>query len=289
MTTVETTPLPPNVPSLPAWRVILEMIRFRPWYWFIDLVSVVLFRLAWQVLPALVMKAFFDLLTGEARAGINIWTIIAMLVSMFFIRQLGSFGFFYADVPIFADINTLLRKNLLRHILKRPGASPLPDSPGEAISRFRSDVNEIPLFAIWINDLLTGFFVMGISFVLMLRINVPITLLSLIPVLAVGIIATGASSRIGQYRKASRQAGGYVTGFLGEFFGAVQAVKVASAEKNVIQHFNTLNERRRVLSLRERLFDDILELDLAQHCQSGNWSHSHPGRPIDEHRGLHGR
>ena len=245
--------------ALPAWQVILAMIRFRPWYWFIDLMSVVAFRVSWQILPALIMKAFFDLLTGEAQAGMNIWTIVALILCSFLVRQMGSFGFYYADVPIFADVATLLRKNLLKHILRRPGSSPLPDSPGEAISRFRNDVIEIPLFVIWINDILTGIVVLIVSVVLMLRINVLITLLALVPILAVGLIAVLFSQRFEHYRRASRQATGKVTGFLGEFFGAVQAVKVAGAEKNVIGHFRRLNDHRRVVNLRERLFDDVLE------------------------------
>ena len=55
------------------------------------------------------------------------------------------------------------------------------------------------------------------------------------------VIANVASGRIQHYRRASRQATGSVTGFIGEFFGAVQAVKVAGAEQNVIDHFNKLN------------------------------------------------
>ena len=64
--------------------------------------------------------------------------------------------------------------------------------------------------------------------------------------------------RIERYRRASRQATGNVTGFIGEFFGAVQAVKVATAEQNVINHFHELNDERRVLTLKEKLFDQIL-------------------------------
>src|SRR5690606_27278562 len=59
-------------------------------------------------------------------------------------------------------------------------------------------------------------------------------------------------------RAASRQAAGDVSGFIGEFFGAVQAVKVANAEKNIIRHFHKINDARRVVTVREKLFDDIL-------------------------------
>ncbi len=166
---------------------------------------------------------------------------------------------YYADVPLFSEIALLLRKNLLKHILRRPGAAPLPDSPGEAVSRFRNDVIEIPLFVIWINDILVGLLIIVISIGMMVNISLTVTLIALAPLLLVGLIANAASSRIEHYRRASRQATGKVTGFIGEFFGAVQAVKVATAEKNVIGHFDRLNEERRQLTLRERLFDQILD------------------------------
>ncbi len=245
--------------GLPAWRVILSMLRFRPGYWFIDLLSVSAVRLAWQIGPGLVIRSFFNLLTGDAPTSLTFWTILAALVALLVVRLLGEYGFVYADVPLFADVSTLLRKNLLKHILRRPGAAPLPDSPGEAITRFRNDVMEIPLFVILTNDILIGILIICVSLFLLLQISIPITLLSLAPVLIVGLIASAASSRIEHYRRASRQATGQVTGFIGELFGSVQAVKVATAEVDVIDHFKDLNDERGKLTVRERLFDTLLE------------------------------
>ncbi len=247
-----------KIPALPAWRVIWEMLLFRPWLWFIDLLSVAAFRFSWQIAPALVMKAFFDFIEGSASLRFGIWTIIAFALAAWLGRVVGGYGFYYADVPIFADIPTLLRKNLLRYILKRPGAASLPDSPREAVNRFKKDVEEIPLFVILINDILVGLVIVGVAIVLMTRINASVTVMALIPLVLVGIIANVASGRIEHYRRAARQAAGDVTGFIGEFFGAVQAVKVATAEQNVIGHFHTLNEARRKLTIREKLFDDVL-------------------------------
>jgi ATP-binding cassette, subfamily B, bacterial len=247
-----------NIPSLPAWRVIWEMVRFRPRFWFVDLVSVALVRFSFQIAPALIIKAFFDMLTGDAQLTFGIWAIIAFSLAAWLGRVAGSYGFYYADVPIFADIPTLLRKNLLSYILKRPGASSLPDSPGEAVNRFKNDVQEIPLFVILVNDVMVGLMIIFISILLMARINLPVTVMALIPLVIVGVIANVASGRIQHYRRASRQATGSVTGFIGEFFGAVQAVKVAGAEQNVIDHFNKLNDERQKLTVREKLFDEVL-------------------------------
>jgi ATP-binding cassette, subfamily B, bacterial len=245
-------------PALPAWRVIWEMLRFRPWLWFIDLLCVGLIRFVWQIAPALLMKAFFDTLTGATQLIFGIWTIVAFFVALWLGRVVASYGFYYADVPIFADIPTLLRKNLLRHILRRPGAAPLPDSAGEAISRFKTDVQEIPLFVILINDIAVGIIVVIVAIVLMAQISPWVTAMALIPLVLVGIVANIASKRIEHYRRASRSAAGDVSGFIGELFGAVQAIKVATAEKNVIDHFHRLNDERRILTVREKLFDAVL-------------------------------
>lgn len=247
-----------NIRALPGWRVIWDMLRFRPWYWFVDLVSVALIRFCWQVAPALIIKAFFDMVTGVAALPFGVWTIIAFLAATWVGRVTASYGFYYADVPIFAEMSTLLRKNLLRHILRRPGASQLPDSSGEAVSRFKTDVNEIPLFVILINDVGVGLAIIAASIVLMTRISPSVTVMALIPLVVVGVIANLATSRIEHYRRASRQSAGKVSGFIGEFFGAVQAVKIAVAEKNVIGHFHKLNDERRSLTIREKLFDEVL-------------------------------
>ncbi|MFN8382372.1 MAG: ABC transporter ATP-binding protein [Anaerolineales bacterium] len=247
-----------KVPALPTWKVIWEMLKFRPWLWFVDLVSVALIRFCWQVGPALIIKAFFDFVTGDAQLTFGIWAIIAAFTALWIGRIVASYGFYYADVPIFADMSMLLRKNLLRYILKRPGASQLPDSPGEAVSRFKTDVNEIPMFVILINDIMVGLIIIGVSIVLMTQIDPSVTVMALIPLVIVGIVANIATGRIEHYRRTSRQAGGKVTGFIGEFFGAVQAVKVATAEKNVIGYFHQLNDTRRILTIREKLFDEVL-------------------------------
>jgi ATP-binding cassette subfamily B protein len=254
------TTLSPNeyVPSLPAWKVAWELIRFRPWLWIVDLLSVGLSRLGGQIVPALVMKAFFDMLTGDAPLTFGIWTVVVGLFAIWLSRMLASYGFYWADVPIFADMGTLLRKNLLQYILKRPGAAQLPDSAGEAVSRFKGDVNELPLFVILINDIQVGLVIIGVAIWLMVQISPWVTAMALIPLVIVGVIANIATGRIEHYRRASRQAAGHVTGFIGEFFGAVQAVKVASAEKNIIRHFHKINDERRVLAVREKVFDDVL-------------------------------
>ncbi|MFN8425184.1 MAG: hypothetical protein U0X87_02850 [Anaerolineales bacterium] len=89
-----------NTPSLPAWKVIWEMIRFRPWLDLIDLLAVGIFRFSMQVAPALIIKAFFDMITGS-HAHLRYLGDCRILIATWLGRVLGGFGFYYADVPIF--------------------------------------------------------------------------------------------------------------------------------------------------------------------------------------------
>lgn len=243
--------------KLSPWRVVLDMIRFRPGFWVLNLVSMFVLMLANQV-PGLVLREFFNTVSGEAAARFNVLTLVVFLFICELGRFLGIFGIVRSNVPFFVHNMTLLRRNMLKHILKRPGAKALPDSPGEALSRFRGDVFELPLFALWLNNLQGMLLFTVIAIVMMCRVDAVITVLAIVPFIVVGAVSNTASKKVEEYRRASRKATGIVSGFIGELFGSVQAVKVAAAEKDVIRHFRELNEERRKVSLKDRLFNEIL-------------------------------
>jgi len=253
----DTAKTPETKRTLPTWKVIFRTIQYRRDLWlanWLAMMAIMLFLLV----PGLVLREFFNALSGSVQSGMNLWTIVALLFAAEIGSILGIYGLITTNTPFFMNTMTLLRKNLLKHILRRPGASALPDSPGEAISRFRGDTFEIPLFALWLNDLMGSIAFNVIALIVMVRISPTYTGLALLPFLVVGVIAAASTRRIDEYRRASSRATGVITGFIGEFFGAVQAVKVATAEEGVINHFNELNDERRVLALRDRLFNEIL-------------------------------
>ena len=72
------------------------------------------------------------------------------LASLLAATALGRSVAIFADIVAYFNfrytIEALLCRNLFERILERPGASAVPGSPGEAISRFREDVNEVAFF-----------------------------------------------------------------------------------------------------------------------------------------------
>jgi ATP-binding cassette subfamily B protein len=245
-------------PRLPTWRYLGRLARSQPWLYLALAFFELMFFGVFPQFTGLIMRAFFDRLSGASPAGLTVWSLIALLMA----TAVGKAGAVFGDVIVFFNfyyrLQALLRKNLFDYILKRPGARAVPESPGEAISRLRDDVNEIANFMAE-SLILTGFgFFAIMAVVVMARIDWRITFLVLLPFVLVVIAANLGTKGYQKYREAHRIATGKVTGFIGEMFGAVQAIQVADAENNVMGQFRTINEVRRRTALKDRLFDELL-------------------------------
>jgi ATP-binding cassette subfamily B protein len=143
---------------------------------------------------------------------------------------------------------------MLTRILERPGARAVPQSPGEAISRFRDDVNHASEFTSELPFIVGQGLFTVIAVVTMLRISVQVTLFAYMPFILLILVGNWAMKNVEKYREANRKAAGRVTDFIGEIFGSAQAVKVATAEENVLKRFGRLNEARRKAAITDRLY-----------------------------------
>jgi ATP-binding cassette subfamily B protein len=254
-----TTPQPEETfeVGVPTWKFIWGTIRFQPWRYLFNNLAFNVNTLSWLIL-GLISRAFFDLITDEATARFDLWTLIALMVILALTRMGAVFSRIRMNRNFFYRTHTLLHKNMMGRVLEQPGAHALPESPGAAVSRFRGDVNELADFGIWTNDFIASALFTLIAVLIMWSINPTITMIALIPLAFIMVIANLATTRIQAYRKAARRTSAIVVGFIAETFGAVQAVKVASAEDQVIDYFTTLNEERRRAALKDRLFSELL-------------------------------
>ncbi|MCI0398084.1 MAG: ABC transporter ATP-binding protein/permease [Chloroflexi bacterium] len=245
-------------PPLSTWRYWWELIRCLPFeYIRTSLLRILIFTVLVQVF-GLVIRSFFDSLTGDALFGWGPWSWAALLVATAVVRSLAILADMYAFFAWNFSSAAVLRKNLFERILDRPGAQAVPESTGEAISRFREDAEDVGTFTAWALFPVALALFAVIALVVMVRINARITALVFLPLAGVVVLANMAMSRIQKYRAASRGATGNVTGFIGEMFDAVQAIKVAAAEERVLAHFHELNETRRKSALKDRLFNELL-------------------------------
>jgi ATP-binding cassette, subfamily B, bacterial len=209
--------------------------------------------------PGLIVRPFLDRLAAGEPAGWNLWGLLGLLVGSSLARLFAVGGAVAAETTVNQVTSGLLRQNMFERILRRPGARALPASPGEAISRFRDDVDTVSRFLSWTLDPVGQAIVTGIALWTLVQIDPLITLTVLGPLLAVLAVVNVASKRIQRYRRANQESIGEVTGLLGEVFGAAQAVKTAHAEADVVAYFGTLNEARRKATLNDLLLTQLIQ------------------------------
>ncbi len=247
-----------------TWRHVARLIRFRPGMYILSSLGIISFYL-WPLLPGVFVRRIFDLvsnnapLTQDTRS--TLWALAAVLIGVAFARSFAALAYPFGEHAMIAVVETLMRQNVLRSILRRPGATALPpdSSPGEAISRLRDDMAHISIFLSWTADPIGQALTFGVALVTLARIDLRITLFGFLPLVAILALVNMLNTRIRSYRKANQESIGRVTGLLGEVFGAVQAVKVAGAEAQVVAHLQRVNEQRRAATLRDQLLSKLID------------------------------
>ena len=212
-----------------------------------------------SLLPGLLARAFFDALTGSATISPGTSGIVLLLV----VLALAQAGLWliagYVEIMFRFLVSALLRRNLLWHMLDRPGALALPWSIGETISRFRDDVDVAEDSLDWTDEIIGRGLITLVAFVILLSADVGITLAVFVPLILVIAVAQRFGAALGRYRTASSQAAGQVAGAIGDMLTAVETVRAAGAEERAIAHIRRLNRRRQTLTIKDRLATQGLE------------------------------
>jgi ABC-type multidrug transport system fused ATPase/permease subunit len=179
-----------RVRGRPVWWFILRLVRFRPLLYLASSLFILFFYL-FPLIPGYVVRAFFDRLSGAAPAGLNLWSLLALLLGAGLARTAATVIGPVIEVVTQLVIAALLRKNLLARILQHPGARSLPASAGEAISRFRDDIQHIVGFLTWTADPVGQVAVVSVAVVVLARIEPLFTLAVIVPL----VITSSPSAR----------------------------------------------------------------------------------------------
>ncbi|MGH2367479.1 MAG: ATP-binding cassette domain-containing protein, partial [Chloroflexota bacterium] len=242
--------------DLPTWTLTWRMIRAVPWPYAAHAAAITLFFVG-QIVPGLIVKAVFDTITGGAPAALSVWSLVALYSAFELARLATKFVRTWAGVTFCYTLGGRLRTNILAAVLRRPGAVGLPVSTGDALNRLESDVGEVTDFPNWLPYVAGQVIAAAGATVIMGSINLVITVVVFVPLVATAILARLVWGRALRVADAARAAEGAVGGFVGEVFGAVQAVKVAGAEDGVVRHFGRLAEAARRTRLSLRLFREM--------------------------------
>lgn len=252
------------------WKLLWRMIRYAFGLYLID-TFLWMFIMGLPIVPGLIIREFFNTLTSERSAqpislqSPMLWAVLILAVGL--ARIVAIFTGRITKTQHRFIMSALVRRNLLKQLLQRPGAEALTVdgktvSPGEIISFFRDDVAQVEDNVVGTNEILgSGVFAL-VALIILLSINVRLTLLVFLPLVTIAFVIQYAETHIKRYRSASRQATQQVTGLIGEIFTAVQAIQVAGAENTVLNQLHRLNDQRRQRMVQDQVFTAVLQSSL---------------------------
>ena len=241
-----------------TWRSLLRIFWALKWPLLAELLAVIFWMVVLENAVGLIQREIFDQLTGEASVAFGIWELCAILVGIGAI----TFAMFLGGVVLhdysYFNVAAMLQRNAFSYLMNLPGHRGLPRSPGEAVSRFRDDADHVAQYISQFKFFVAHVFFLPTALFIMARIDAVMTFGVFVPIFVVVFVVNVARQRIQQYRKESREAAGDVTGFIGEMFGAAEAIKVANAEDRVLDRFDELNAERKRTTLKDVLLSESL-------------------------------
>jgi len=249
-----------------GWQLLWRLMRYTPRLYAIDSLFWILI-MGLPAVPGLMIREFFNALSQPSRGSDSAWFWVALLLATGLGRIAVLFAGRFTKSQHRFTVSSLVRRNLWEQILNRPGAAPLmvmrrpaqTVSPGEVISYFRDDIDQIEDNVASVSEITgSGLFALG-AIALLLTVNARITVLVFLPLIGMVAIVKQAETRIKRYRRAGRQATEQVTGLVGEIFSAVQAIQVAAAEETVLAQLQQVNECRRQMMVRDQILTGLLD------------------------------
>ena len=232
------------------WALGWQVVRYRPLGYLGSMLAWMTFHAIPVTWGALSAAAVDRITSGRGGA---IAAILAALVAVGLARGLVFYGAVLVWTHTWNHQAALLRRNVLARIVQGPGRGVIPDSPGEAVSRFRDDVFEyLELLDLWLDTAGSALFAC-VALVVMFRVDANLTVVAVLPMAAILGVMQLASPQIRRYRRESRRTTSAVTGFVGEIFGASLAIKLGSAIDGTVRRFEELSEARRRAAIRDRL------------------------------------
>ncbi len=237
-----------------VWKLTWGLLRHRSWSIIGQLICLI-GLVTLKPTTDFIVSQIFDKLAGVAQLELGLWTLVIILPVLFFVRFLCNiFELLFWEI-YWQSQTILLRKNMMKGILKKPGAKAIPKSPGESISRFRGDVFETVLFSKVLAYRIPFLIYLVISLAYMSLISWKLTLIVFLPISAL-IMTAGLlfRRRYKKYHKVSRDATGKVTDVIGKIFGSIQTFKVATAEEDILTYFDELNEERGTAVMKDEIF-----------------------------------
>ncbi len=238
-------------------RVALRLARNEPvaylttWFGWVAFFSV-------PLVTGLLVKVVLDRVADGSTSGV--WALLAAVVGIEAVRWVWLVVIAVQWHGCWVGWQTVPRVNMLRSLVEDPGpaAGRLPGAPGEAVSRFRDDVEDVAMVLdVWLD--LSGALVSSlVALVVLVSIDASAAVAIAVPVVLAMAGTSWLGPRLRVWRREAREATARVTGFIGDTFGAVLAVQSGGAEQAVRRRFAQLNTQRARVGRRDQVGSELV-------------------------------
>lgn len=228
-----------------GWRAGWRVARFYPRRYIPGGILWALVALL-PLFPGLLLKIAFDRVADRDGANQSALAVLAVLAAVEVTRSATLWSALTAWTRWWGTVGTWMRGNLLRAVLQGDGppAARMPGTPGEAVGRFRDDVDDV----IWLTDGwvdLAGALVLGVVGVgIMVAIDPLLTAVAVAPLVGIVFVTRILGNRVRRIHRSLRESGATVTAFVADMFTNAQTLKTSGAEDRAVARFHALNTTR---------------------------------------------
>jgi ATP-binding cassette subfamily B protein len=250
----------PVSPRANGWRSGWRLARYYPRRYLLG-GTLWAFVQILPLFPGLLLKAAFDRIAPQGGTSGSALPLLAVLAAVEVTRAATLLAAIISWSQWWWSVSTWLRGNLLHGVLlgRVPPSARLPGSAGEAIGRFRDDVDDV----IWLTDGwvdLAGAVVLAVvGVVVMVAVDPLLAAVVVVPSMLVVLVTRWLGNRIRRLHRGLRQSGAAVTSFVADVFSSVQALKTAGAEQRVLARFRKLNANRGDAAVRAEVASTLLQ------------------------------
>src|SRR5215207_5401330 len=96
---------------LPTPRLLLALARYRGGVYAWMTLLVIILPYLFGLVPGLVARNVFDIISGEAPAGLNVWSVLALFIAATFVSEVAVTVGFWLEGIVMAAVESLLRHN----------------------------------------------------------------------------------------------------------------------------------------------------------------------------------
>jgi subfamily B ATP-binding cassette protein MsbA len=203
--------------------------------------------------PALgyALKLLIDKGVGPTRVDFSLWIVPGVLVTIFVVRGIGTFGTAYFNNWVISRVLNDLRAKAFERLLRLPAARFHEESTGKIINTVINDVRQVvdminSVFVAYVRDVLV---VLGLL-ISLLQMNWKLTLVALVVVPLTAVIVRTTTKRLRNLNRENQRVTQEMTQVVDEAARGHQVIRVFSGEEYERRRFGARSEALRGFSQR---------------------------------------